>query len=193
MGLWSLYRSAERADTGDVAVAVAVILVAAGVLVAGFWAWCGFASHRRNSGTAAPQLLRAGVARHPVLMARLSGTRNLHGMSMRWRFGLVAIIAAAVVSGFLPHGALSGADASATQVVRAIEAPLSGPSNCEDATCGKGNTAPASPSPGSALVAIVAGLVGVAAAAATLRRHRGQLLALPTGARDPLFHPPKFS
>jgi hypothetical protein len=126
-------------------------------------------------------------------MARLSGTRNLGGMSMRWRIGLVAIIAAAVVGGFLPHGALSVVDTSATQVVRAFEAPLSGSANCADATCGKGNTAPAAPSPGIALVGVVAGFMGVAAAAAILRRRRGQLLALPVGARDPLFHPPQFS
>ena len=153
----------------------------------------GSASHRRKSGTAVPQLLQSDVRRHPILMARLSGTRNLGGMSMRWRLGLVAIIAAAVVGGFLPHGAFSAADTSATQVVHAVEAPLSGPATCADATCGKGNTAPAAPSPGIALVAIVAGMVGAAAAATTLRRRRGQLLALPVGARDPLFHPPKFS
>ena len=112
---------------------------------------------------------------------------------MRWRFGLVAIIAAAVVGGFLPHGALSVVDTSSTQVVHTFEAPLSGSANCADATCGKGNTAPAAPSPGIALVAVVAGFVGVAAAGAALRRRRGQLLALPVGARDPLFHPPQFS
>jgi hypothetical protein len=114
-------------------------------------------------------------------------------MSVRWRIGLVAIIAAAVVGGFLPHGALAAVDSSATQVVRAVEAPLSGSVNCADATCGKGNTAPAAPSPGTALVAVVASILGVAAAAAALRRRRGQALALPVGARDPLFHPPQFS
>ena len=126
-------------------------------------------------------------------MARLFGTRNVGGMSIRWRIGLVAIIAAAIVGGFLPHGVLSVTDASATQVVRALEAPLSGSVNCADATCGKGNTAPAAPSPGVALVAVVAGVLGVAAAAARIRRRRGQLLALAVGARDPLFHPPQFS
>ncbi len=126
-------------------------------------------------------------------MARLFGTRNVGGMSIRWRIGLVAIIAATIVGGFLPHGALSVTDASATQVVRALEAPLSGSVICADATCGKGNTAPAAPSPGVALVAVVAGVLGVAAAAACVRRRRGQHLALPVGIRDPLFHPPQFS
>jgi hypothetical protein len=114
-------------------------------------------------------------------------------MSIRWRIGLAAVIAAAVVGGFVPHGVLSVTDTSATQVVQAAEAPLSGSVNCADATCGKGNTAPAAPSPGIALVAVVAGLLGAAAAAACIRRRRGQHLALPVGARDPLFHPPQFS
>jgi hypothetical protein len=112
---------------------------------------------------------------------------------MRWRIGLAAVIAAAVVGGFVPHGVLSVPDASATQVVRAVEAPLSGPVNCDDATCGKGNTALAAPSPGIALVAVAAGVLGLAAAAACFRRRRGQHMALPLGARDPLFHPPQFS
>jgi hypothetical protein len=114
-------------------------------------------------------------------------------MSIRWRIGLAAVIAAAVVGGFVPHGVLSGTDASATQVVRAVEAPLSGSVNCADATCGKGNTAPAVPSPGLALVAVTSGVLGVAAAGACIRRRRGQHRALPAGARDPLFHPPQFS
>jgi hypothetical protein len=126
-------------------------------------------------------------------MACLIRVRNLGGVSIRWRIGLVAVIAAAVVGGFVPHGVLSATDTSATQVVRAVEAPLSGSVNCADATCGKGNTAPAAPSPGIALVAVVAGVLGVAAAAACVRRRRGQHQALPVGVRDPLFHPPQFS
>jgi hypothetical protein len=114
-------------------------------------------------------------------------------MSIRWRIGLAAVIAVAVVGGFVPHGVLSVTDTSATQVVRVAEAPLSGSVNCADATCGKGNAAPAAPSPGIAVVAVVAGALGVAAAAACVRRRRGQHVALPAGARDPLFHPPQFS
>jgi len=128
-----------------------------------------------------------------ILTARLFGTRNLSLVSFRWRIGLAAIIAVAIVGGFVPHGVLSVADTSATQVARAVEAPLSGSVNCADATCGKGNTAPAVPSPGVALVAVVAAVLGVAAAAVSVRRRRGQHLALPVGARDPLFHPPQFS
>ena len=114
-------------------------------------------------------------------------------MSIRWRIGLAALIAVAIVGGFVPHGVLAVADTSATQVARAVEAPLSGAVNCTDATCGKGNTAPAAPSPGIALAAMVAGVLGVAAAAVSVRRRRGQHVALPVGARDPLFHPPQSS
>ena len=114
-------------------------------------------------------------------------------MSIRWRIGLAAVLAAVIVGGFVPHGVLSVTDTSATQVVRAVEAPLSGSVICADATCGKGNTAPAVPSPGIALVAVVAGVVGLAAAAACVRRRHGHHLALPVGAQDPLFHPPQFS
>ena len=81
-------------------------------------------------------------------------------MSIRWRIGLAAIIAVAIVGGFVPHGVLSVADTSAPRW-RGVEAPLSGSVNCADATCGKGNTAPAAPSPGIALVAVVAGVLGV--------------------------------
>jgi hypothetical protein len=114
-------------------------------------------------------------------------------MSLRWRVGLVAIIAAAVVGGFMPHGVLSGADTSATEIMQLAETPLSVPLNCLDATCGKGSPAPAAPSPGVALVAIVAGLAIAAAAAARIRRRPSQAVALPAGSRDPLFHPPQFS
>jgi len=126
-------------------------------------------------------------------MARLSGARNLHHMSLRWRVGLVAIIAAAVLGGFMPHGLVSAADASATLAVRTAEAPLSVPVNCLDATCGKGSPAPAAPSPGIALAVVVAGIVAAAAGTAGIRRRRGQAVALPAGSRDPLFHPPQFS
>ncbi len=105
----------------------------------------------------------------------------------------MAIVAAAVLGGFLPHGVLSGADGSVTQVVRAVEGPVSVPVGCADATCGKGSPAPGAPSPGIVLMAVVAGALGVAAAAAFIRRRQVQALALPAGIRDPLFHPPQFS
>jgi hypothetical protein len=114
-------------------------------------------------------------------------------MSWRWRVGLVAIIAAAVVGGFMPHGAPSIAENATTQVIRVVEAPFATPLNCADASCGKGGPAPAAPSPGVALAVALAGLVAAAAAVTSIRRRRGQHVALPAGARDPLFHPPQFS
>ena len=115
-------------------------------------------------------------------------------MSLRWRIGLVAIIAAAVLGGFLPHGALSRAGNSAAEAVHLAETPLSAPLNCLDATCGKGGSpAPAAPSPGVALVAMAAGLVAIAAATASIRRRHRHAAVLPAGSRDPLFHPPQFS
>jgi hypothetical protein len=114
-------------------------------------------------------------------------------MSTRWRIGLAAIVAAVVVGGFVPHAVLSGAEPSVTQVVQIVEVPVSVPVSCVDATCGKGSPAPTAPAPGVALAAVVGGMVIVAAAVALVRRRRGGLLALPTGTRDTLFHPPQFS
>ena len=70
-------------------------------------------------------------------------------MSTRWRIGLAAIVAAVVIGGFVPHGALSAAG-PVTQVVQIVEAPVSVPVSCVDATCGKGSPAPAAPTPGVA-------------------------------------------
>ena len=114
-------------------------------------------------------------------------------MSLRWRVGLVAVIAAAVVGGFMPHSVVSATESSATAVVQVAESPLSFPGQCADATCGKGTPAPAAPSPGVVLAAVVAGAVVAAAAASSIRRRRGQAAVLPAGSPDPLFHPPQFS
>ena len=114
-------------------------------------------------------------------------------MSLRWRVGLVAIIAAAVVGGIMAHGAPSAAESSAIQAMRVVEAPLSVPLNCADATCGKGSPVPAAPSLGVALAVALAGLVAAAAVVTGVRRRRGQQVTLPAGVRDPLFHPPQFS
>ncbi len=114
-------------------------------------------------------------------------------MSTRWRIGLAAVVAAVVVGGFVPHAALSGVDTSVTQVVQIVEAPVSVPVSCVDATCGKGSPAPAAPTPGVALAAVVGGTVTAAAAVTLVRRRRARLVALPGGTRDTLFHPPQFS
>ena len=94
-------------------------------------------------------------------------------MSTRWRIGLAAIVAAVVIGGFVPHGVLSTARSSVVEVAQMVEVPVSGPVTCLDATCGKGSPAPAAPTPGISLVAVVGGLVAVAAAAAGGRRGDG--------------------
>jgi hypothetical protein len=113
---------------------------------------------------------------------------------MRWRFGLLAIIAAAVLGGNMTHGVLSGAQSAVTDMVQVAGAPVSSmPLLCMDATCGKGSPAPAAPAPALALTAVVAGLAIMAAAASAVRRRRTKAIALPAGSPDPLFRPPRFS
>jgi hypothetical protein len=114
-------------------------------------------------------------------------------MRLRWRFALLAIVAAAVVGGFMPHGVLSGAETTATEMVQIAQSPVSMPLNCMDVTCGKGSPAPAAPTPTVALAAVMAGIAVVASAVASIRRQRRQADALPAGSREPLFHPPRFS
>jgi hypothetical protein len=126
-------------------------------------------------------------------MARLSGTRRVQSMSLRWRVGLVAVIAAAVVGGFMPHAVVSATASSATAVVQMAESPLSLPTQCADAICGKGTPAPAAPSPGVVLAAVMGGAMVAAAAASSIRRRRRQAAVLPAGSPDPFFHPPQFS
>ncbi len=114
-------------------------------------------------------------------------------MAVRWRICLLAIIAATVVGGVMPHGAISGTEAAATQIVQVGESPLSVPISCFDATCGKGTPAAPAPSPGVALATVVGGLAALALTASIIRRRRLQAAVLPAGIRDPLFHPPQFS
>jgi hypothetical protein len=114
-------------------------------------------------------------------------------MRMKWRFGLVAVIAA-VVGGFMPHGVLSASQSTATEMVQLAEAPVSSmPLSCMDATCGKGTPASSTPAPAVALAAVLGGLAVAAVAASSIRRRRALVVALPEGSRDPLFHPPRFS
>ncbi len=115
-------------------------------------------------------------------------------MHLRRRFGLAAIVAAAVVGGFVPHGVVSGAETTATEMVHMAQSPVSMPLNCMDVTCGKGSPAPAAPTPTVALIAVLGGITVAAGAITTMRRQRRrQVEALPAGSRDPLFHPPQFS
>lgn len=114
-------------------------------------------------------------------------------MPARWRVALAAIIAAAVVGGFLPHGVLSAAQRATTEMVQAAEAPLVPLPTCLDATCGKGSPAAPSPAPLIALTGVLSGLAIALIAAARLRRNRAHVVPLPAGAPNPLFRPPQFS
>ena len=114
-------------------------------------------------------------------------------MPRTWRFGLVVIVAAAVVGGLVPHALLSSAGGAATEALTVVDSTVSGPVTCLDATCGKGSPAPAAPSPGVALAAVLGAAVIVGATRAIIRRRRGRVLALPAGTGDPLLHPPQFS
>jgi hypothetical protein len=114
-------------------------------------------------------------------------------MSVRWRVALVAIIASAIVAGFMPNGVLSAAQTTATEMVQVAEAPLAAAPNCDDVTCGKGSPAPPAPAPLAALAGVLGGLAIAAIAAARLRRHRAQVVPLPAGSPNPLLRPPQFS
>jgi hypothetical protein len=112
---------------------------------------------------------------------------------MRWRLATVALMAGAVVGGFVPHAALWAAESTGAQMVQLAESPVATPSACTDVTCGKGTPASAAPSPAVALAVVVGGLAAAAMAASLLRRRRPRLAPLPAGAPDPLFHPPQPS
>jgi MYXO-CTERM domain-containing protein len=109
------------------------------------------------------------------------------------RIGLLALIAAAVVGGFVPHAALSAAESTGAQMEQLAESPVATPSACTDVTCGKGTPATASPSPAVVLAVVIGGVALAALAASAVRRRRRQVAPLPAGTRDPLFHPPQFS
>ena len=150
----------------------------------------------RTSRSQQHKFSRRRVATAVILMARLCSARNAVIMSTRWRIGLAAIIAAAIVGGFVPHGALvrhrrhighgdpghpAGTDRRGLR--------CQGRSTCADATCGKGNTAPAAPSPGIALVAVVARPGRGRAAAACVRRRRAQHVCPPGRSARPAVPP----
>ena len=209
-GPWSLFGAAAGAHTGDMA-EMAAILVAGGLLVAGVEAW--YETWRRRvqppatsrgspaSGSArgartrtqAPQFLGAGVLSQVVLMARLFGTRNVGGMSIRWRIGLAAIIAATIVGGFLPHGVAlrhrhvgyPGGAGTRSSIVRVGDLRRRHLRQGQHGACRS-----------------------LARGCTRGRRGRGpgrgggcrlhpapawSACSLPVGARDPLFHPPQFS
>jgi hypothetical protein len=131
--------------------------------------------------------------RSGVLSWRLGGPFTLHCVGMTWRLGLVAVVAAAVLGGLVPHAVASGTESAGVAMIQAVESPLGSPTTCVDATCGKGSPAPATPTPAVALVAVLGGLVLAATASALIRRRSAWAGALPSGRHVPPFHPPQFS
>jgi hypothetical protein len=114
-------------------------------------------------------------------------------MTRRWRWSLVAAIAAAVLGSFLPGALLSAhATSPATAALTAEEPPVA-PTGCFIASCGKGSPAPAVP---TLTLAAVATLAAVSVVIAARARRLGRLrvsAALPRGTALTLFHPPQFS
>ena len=114
-------------------------------------------------------------------------------MSVKKRFAVAVILAAAVFAGLMPHVFTSAVGSVSTLAAPVVQEPLSVPTSCADAVCGKGSPIPAPPSPVVALAAFLAGVMIAAAFASTVRRRRNRFRALPRGTRDPLYHPPQFS
>jgi hypothetical protein len=109
------------------------------------------------------------------------------------RLVLVAVLAATIVGGFMPHAVLSAAPSRAAEVVRAVETPLEVPLQCLDATCGKGTPSAPTPTPGVVLAAVLGGMIAALALITSIRRRRLRGSPLPVGVTDPFFHPPKSS
>jgi hypothetical protein len=114
-------------------------------------------------------------------------------MALRWRWILVAVMAAAVLGGILPQALLGGTQAPAEMTVLAATGPPTFPSGCSGASCGR--SAPAAPAP----ILTIAGVAVLAAAVVTLsgrgisRRIRSRAHTLPRGTTMVLFRPPQFS
>jgi hypothetical protein len=119
--------------------------------------------------------------------------RYRDSMPIGRRLLLVAVLAAALVAGFAPHGVVSAGSSRAAEVVRTVESPLDGPLHCFDATCGKGAPTVPAPVPGVVLAAVLGGMAIALAVSASARRRRLHAIPLPSGVTDPFFHPPKSS
>ena len=126
-------------------------------------------------------------------MVPLTRTPTLDVMAGKWRLCLVAIVAAAVLGGVMPHAMVAGTDSAGSELAQVASTPLPAPLDCLDATCGKGTPASPAPAPAVALVAVMGGLAALAVAGSWIRRRRMQPGALPAGARRAPFHPPQFS
>jgi hypothetical protein len=119
-------------------------------------------------------------------------------MSLRWRWSLLGVLVAVVISGLMPNALLSKAEtgiitsANTTISWSQVESPFFG-SGCADASCGKGVPSPAAP---TLTVVAAATLSGILALVALRRRTLFEYVAsgvLPRGNFQGFFHPPQFS
>ncbi len=123
-------------------------------------------------------------------------------MSPKWRWSLLGILVAIVISGLVPNAfatqAVARADTDLTATVAQVFTPQSvkGPyfaSGCLDASCGKGVPAPASPILTMVAAAALAGMLTLLLASRRTRRLLTARAALPNGTFRPPFHPPQPS
>jgi hypothetical protein len=114
-------------------------------------------------------------------------------MSSRWRWCLVVVLVATVLSGFMPRALLTGSHPASDLTALSASGSPTFPSGCTGEDCGR--SAPAAPTPVLTIAAVVAmaGLVVSVAAGVTTRRMRSLVHALPRGAAVVLFRPPQFS
>jgi len=142
---------------------------------------------------------RAGRATTPKpgrtasLIALLGIVRILKSVRRHLQLALAAVVAVAILGGFVPHSVTSDIATAARPAVAILEEPLSIPISCADSMCGKGSPVPSAPSPAVALVAVVGAAVVMALAAMAFRHRRTHPAPLPAGVRDGLFRPPRFS
>jgi hypothetical protein len=114
-------------------------------------------------------------------------------MALRWRWILVAVMAATVLGGILPQALLSRTQAPAEMTVLAATGPPTFPSGCAGASCAR--SAPASPTPILTIAgaAVLAAVVLTASGRGISRRIRSGAHGLPRGTTMVLFRPPQFA
>jgi hypothetical protein len=114
-------------------------------------------------------------------------------MSLPWRWCLVVVLAATVLSGFMPEAVLTGSHVPSSVTTLIADDPPTFPSGCAGTACGR--STPAGPTPVLTIAALlaVAAVVGAAAGSGFTRRLRSRVHGLPRGIALTLFHPPRFS
>jgi len=119
-------------------------------------------------------------------------------MSRKWRWSLLGILIAIVVSGLMPNAFLSGAETHAGNTIATTlswgKVEMAGaPIACAEASCGKGVPAPSAPSLTMVAAAAMVGVLALAALGRKTRRQRFATATLPSGNFTGLFRPPQYS